>query len=157
MLRRQPRGAIKARQCSVAFGHVGAGGKAVSLFWCGWTCRSRAMSLLAHRKMLMLQCVVTASDGTEECLCPRGGSASTDKALLEFLPALIVSQSCMADCLSSRMTDECGVVLLFKDLFLAADTLAIFRHQGGALCLPTAALLLLCCGASPQSARKKLE
>ena len=70
LLRRQPRGTIKARQCSIAVSHVAPGGKAVSLFGCGWTCRSRAMCLLAHRKVLMLQCVVTASDGTEECLCP---------------------------------------------------------------------------------------
>ena len=132
LLRRQPRGTIKARQCSIAVSHIGAGGKAVSLFRCGWTCRSRAMCFLAHRKMLMLQCVVTASDGTEECLCSRGGSASTDKALLEFLPALVVSKSHVADCLSSRMTDECGVVLLLKYLLLAADTFAII-HRGALL------------------------
>ena len=131
LLRRQPRGTIKARQSSVAVGHISAGGQAVGLFWCSGTSGSRAMSLLAYRKVLMLQCVVTASDGTEERLCPRRGAASTHEALLEFLPALVVSKSCVADCLSSCMTDECGVVLLLKYLLLAADTLAIFRHAGG--------------------------
>ena len=70
LLRRQPRGTIKARQGSVAASCISSGGQAVSLFWCGGTGRSRTMCLLPHRKVLMLKRIVAASDGTEERLSP---------------------------------------------------------------------------------------
>jgi hypothetical protein len=50
----------------------------------------------------------------------------------------------VADCLSSRMTDECGVVLLLKDLLLATDTLAIFRHAGASSQVPAPLSPLTC-------------